>query len=254
MQQFKRFWCQKKKRMLKTTLLSLTILVFIDAFGQSKKSIEISIVGRYDRHADYVSNFAGRVYNDTNKLYGISYGFNIGYRRQVSKTISAYLGFGYFKLGIDKIKGSMPFNILGVRTGRSINNEDDDSTKLGYSTSKYHYNNLAFTVGLSKSIFLKDNLKFEVGVEGIGYYNFSQGYKLMNKYHYSTNNSKPIEFGVNASIGFFKEHNKFYFRPALLIPIYQNLKGDKVFFEDRNMNISKWFNGFGLTVRVGKYL
>ena len=240
--------------MQKINLFSLSLLFSLSSVGQVKRSVEVSITGRYDQHADYVSNFAGRVYNDTNRLYGISYGFNIGYRQQVSKTISAYLGLGYYKLGIDKIKGSMPFNSPGERTGRNISNEDDDSTNLGYSTSKYHYNNLAFTVGLSKVVSLKDNLKFEIGIEGVGYYSFSQQYELMNKYHYSTHNTKPLEFGINATIGPLKEYNKFYFRPSLLIPIYQNLRGDKVFYEDRSMTISKWFNGLGLTLRVGKYL
>ncbi|MBO9684717.1 MAG: hypothetical protein J7502_18955, partial [Flavisolibacter sp.] len=79
-------------------------------------------------------------------------------------------------------------------------------------------------------------------------------YKLMNDYHYTTTNAKPLEFGVNATIGLLKEYDKFYIRPALLVPIYQNLKGDRVFYEDRNMNISKWFSGMGLTLRIGKYI
>ena len=239
--------------MLKITLLSLTTLFFLDSFGQMKNSIEVSILGRYDQHANYVSNYGGRAYNDTNKLYGVSYGINIGFRQPVSKSIFTYFSVGYYKLRIDKIKGSMPFNIPGVRTSRSIINVDDDSTNLGYGTNKYHYNNLSFTIGLSKVFPLKENLKFEVSGEGIGYYSFSQGYDLRG-YHYSTNNSKPLEFGVNTSIGLLKDYNKFYLRPALLIPIYQNLKGDIVFSEERNMNISKWFDGLGLIIRIGRYL
>jgi len=69
--------------MIKISLLSLILLFFLASFGQRKSSIEVSILGRYDRHANYVSNFAGRAYNDTNKLYGTSYGINIGFRRQV---------------------------------------------------------------------------------------------------------------------------------------------------------------------------
>ena len=72
--------------------------------------------------------------------------------------------------------------------------------------------------------------------------------------YYSTKNRKPWEFGANAIVGILKEYKQFYFRPALLIPVYQNLKGDKVFYEDRNMNISKWFNGVGVALRVGKYI
>jgi len=240
--------------MHKTILFFLTILFFISASGQNKKSIEFSLIGRYDRHANYVSNFAGRVYNDTNKLYGMSYGTNITYRQKITKSISASLGVGYYRLGIDKIKGSMPFNSPGTRTARNID-YDDGMTNLLYSTSKYHYNNLAVTIGLSKTVQLKDRLYLDFGAEGIGYYSFSQRYRLFDgpKY-YSTTNSKPLEFGCNATFGILKDYKQFYIRPALLVPIYQNLKGDKVFYEDRNMSISKWFNGVGLTLRIGKYL
>jgi len=240
--------------MLKAILLPLTVLFFISAIGQNKRSIEFSLIGRYDQHADYVSNFAGRVYNDTNKLYGKSYGANITYRKRITKSISASLGIGYYRLGVDKIKGSMPFNIPGTRTGRNID-YDDGMTNLLYSTSKYHYNNFALTVGLSKTALLRSRLYLDFGAEGIGYYSFSQRYQLLNgKKYYSTSNAKPWEYGVNVTIGILQEYKKFYIRPALLIPIYQNLKGDKVFYEDRNMNISKWVNGIGVSFRIGKYI
>ncbi len=140
---------------MKVTLLSISILCFLSSFGQMKKSVEISILARHDQHADYVSNFGGRAYNDTNKLYGISYGINIGFRQRVSKSIFAYFSVGYYRLRIDKIKGSMPFNAPGVRAARNIINVDDDSTRLGYGTDKYHYNNLFLTIGLSKIFPLK---------------------------------------------------------------------------------------------------
>jgi hypothetical protein len=240
--------------MLKATLFSLTILFVISASGQNKKSIEFSLIGRYDQHAEYVSNFAGRVYNDTNKLYGMSYGANIMYRKKITKSMSASLGVGYYRLGIDKINGSMPFNIPGTRTARNID-YDDGMTNLLYSTSKYHYNNLTLTVGLSKTVRLKDRFYLDFGAEGIGYYSFSQRYQLLNgRKYYSTSNTKPLEVGVNTTFGILKEYTKFYVRPALLIPIYQRLKGDRVFYEDRNRNISKWLNGIGLTLRIGKYI
>jgi hypothetical protein len=240
--------------MLKGIFLPLAILLFIASSGQNKKSIEFSLIGRYDQHADYVSNFAGRAYNDTNKLYGMSYGATIVFRQKISKSFSASLGVGYYRLGIDKIKGSMPFNMPGTRTARSID-YDDGMTNLLYSTSKYHYNNLAVTVGLNKTTLLKDRLYFDFGAEGIGYYSVSQHYRLLDgKKYYSTSNSKPLEFGVNTTFGILKEYDKFYIRPALIVPVYQKLKGDNVFYENRKLNISKWFDGIGLTLRIGKYI
>lgn len=247
---------QLEKRSMKAILFLLTLLLFNSVNGQNKKGLEISVVGRYDRHAHYISNFAGRAYNDTNKLYGFSYGANLAYRQQVSKTFSIYIGFGYYRLKIDKIKGSMPFNIPGVRTGRNIDYTDSLGDLL-YSTTKYHYNNLAFTLGLNKTILIKHQLFLDFGVEGIGYYTISQRYKLVRNYnntkYYFTNNKKPLEFGVDGTLGVLKEYNKFYIRPAFIIPICQSLKGDKVFYEDKNMNIPKWFHGIGITLKVGKY-
>lgn len=240
--------------MQKVVQFLLLLLCFFSASGQNKTSIEFSLIGRYDRHAHSISNFAGRAYNDTNQLYGKSYGVNLAFRQKIARHISAFFGVGYYRLGIDKIKGSMPFGAPGIRTARNID-YDDGSTNLLYSTSKYHYNNLSVTVGFSRTVPLKERLSLDLGVEGLGYHTFSQRYRLFNGPNsYSTTNSKPLEFGANATIGILKEHKTYFFRPALLVPIYQNLKGDNVFFEDRNQNLSKWLNGIGLTLRIGKYL
>jgi len=239
--------------MLRQLLLLSTIVLFTAATGQTKRAVELSALTRYDQHADYVSNFAGRVYNDTNRLYGMNYGLNILGRQQLPKRYSLYLGIGYYRLGIDKIRGPLPFNIPGIRTGRNIN-YDDGITNLGYGTTKYYYNNLAFTLGLSKAIPLKNSFALDIGVEGIGYYTLSQRYELSRQRHYSTKNTKPIEFGANVLIGVTKEYKTLYLKPALLIPIYQNLKGDRVFYEDRNQNIPKWFRGIGFSLKLGKYL
>jgi hypothetical protein len=237
-------------------LVSLLFILFIcsTSFGQTKKSLEISFIGRYDRHANYVSNFAGRVYNDTNRLYGTSYGANGIFRRQITKTYSVYMGIGFYQLRVDKIRGPIPFNILATRTARNID-YDDGMTNLLYSTSQYHYNNVAITIGFDKEFLQKRTLRFDIAGEIIGYKTLAQKYRLMNgSKYYITHNNKPLELGININPGVIKEYTKFYLRPSLIIPIYQNLKGDKVFYEDGNMNISKWFNGIGLSLKIGKHL
>ena len=108
---------------------------------------------------------------------------------------------------------------------------------------------------LNKTFLLRSSFFLDYGVEGICYYTISQQYELLDgRKYYSTTNTKPVEFGVNMTFGILKEYKKIYIRPAILIPIYQNLKGDKVFYEDREMNILKWFNGIGVTLRIGKYI
>lgn len=224
------------------------------SFGQTRKSIEISFIGRYDKHAAYVSSFAGRVYNDTNRLYGFSYGINSIFRRKISKSNSVYFGIGYYQLRVAKVRGPIPFNIPGTRTARNID-YDDGMTNLLYSTSQYHYNNLAITFGLDKEFLLKRNFKFNIAAEVIGYKTLSEKYRLMNgSKYYVTHNNKPLEFGININAGVIKEYRNFYLSPSAIIPIFQNLKGDKVFYEDPKMNISKWLNGIGLSLKIGKYL
>lgn len=239
--------------MMRVFLFVIGIFHFTVAFAQNKKFIEFSSTVRYDRHGKYVSNFAGRAYNDTTSLHGMSYGASIQYRRELVKDLSVYLGIGYYRLGIDKIRGNMPFGAPGTRTGRNVD-YDDGMTNLLYSTTKYHYNNLALALGFTKSFPLNKQLDFEIGAEGIGYYSYSQRYDLNEGYRiYTARNPKKLEFGTNLLLGVCKDFNRFYLRPALLVPLYQNLKGDKFFYEDENLNIRKWFNGIGFSVRIGKY-
>ena len=179
-------------------LLFLSFLLFICSvsFGQSKRSIEISLIGRSDIHGNYVSNFAGRVYNDTNKISGFSYGVSGILRRKICKSYSLSFGIGYYQLRIDKIRGNIPFNIPGIRTGRNID-YDDGMTNLLYSTTQYHYNNLAFTFALDKEFLIKKSFKFNIVAEVIGYKTVSQKYRLLSGSNfYKTTNNKPLEYAM----------------------------------------------------------
>ena len=239
--------------MKKIFVLLLIFFICSITYGQNKTSFEISIVGRYDVHGKYVSNFAGRTYNDTNKISGFSNGINGMVRRKIFKTFFLSFGVGYYKLMVDKIKGNLPFNIPGIRTGRNIN-YDDGSTNLFYSTTQYYYNNLAFTFAIDKEFLITKRFKFNAAAEVIGYKTFSQKYRLLRgSTFYKTTNNKPLEFGVNLNVGFVKEYKKFYLRPSFIVPIYQNLKGDSVFFENTKMNIDNWFSGNGFLLKIGKY-
>lgn len=116
-------------------------------------------------------------------------------------------------------------------------------TNLLYSTTQYHYNNLAFTFAIDKEFLIKKSFKFNAAAEVIGYKTVSQKYRLFSGSNfYKTTNDKPLEFGANLNVGVVKEYKKFYLRPSLIVPIYQNLKGDRVFFEDTKMNISNSSN------------
>jgi len=242
----------RKKPMSRLLSLCIILFSFYSSYGQNSKSIEISLVGRHDLHGNYVSNFAGRAYDDTQKIRGVSYGINTHFRKKINKSYAISIGLGYYRLKIDKIKGSMPFGIPGVRTARSIN-YDDGMTNLGYATTNYFYNNLAATISLDKSFQINNSFSINVSPELIAYKTISQNYELYNEKHWKTKNNKPIEFGVNMNLGILKEYKTFYIRPSIIVPIYQTIKGDIVFYEDPKMEISKWFSGIGLSLKLGKY-
>lgn len=234
--------------------LTLILTLSIHSLSGQDSSFGIDLITRYDRHANYETNFAGRAYNDRHKLWGMSHGINLSYKKYFKQTSGFRVAAGYYRLGINKIEGPPPFNAPGTRTSRNIN-YDDGTTNLLYSTSKYHYNNLTLTFGLIKQFALGRQTVLELGGDLVGYYSFSQKYRLFDgPDFYKTQNRKPWEYGVNLNIGLIRRVNKYYVEPTLLAPIYQNLKGDKVFYEDPDMNIEKWFHGIGLCLTIGRFL
>lgn len=238
--------------MLRLLFLFLVLFSFGHSNGQKTKSFEFSLIGRQDLHGNYVSNYAGRAYNDTQKISGLNYGINLLFRKKLNKSYAISIGIGYYRLKIDKIKGSMPFGIPGVRTARSIN-YDDGVTNLGYGTTNYYYNDLAATISVDKSFKIKETFSFNISPEIIAYHTISQNYELYREQRWKTKNNKPLEFGVNLNVGILKEFKNFYIRPSVIVPIFQNIKGDIVFYEDPKMNISNWFSGIGLSFKIGKY-
>ncbi len=242
--------------MLKIYLSLATMLCFIAATGQTKRAFEFSFITRYDQHVkNHVTVKPGRDFNPATTLSGMSYGINIGYRHRLQKNYSLFLGLGYYELGIDKIRETTPSGSNpNVVYSREIQNVDH--TKIVHYTDKYQYNNLALTIGLNKIIPVKSKLALDFGAEAVAYYSISQRYHV-GEFHeppsFLAHDAKPLMFGFNGTAGILKEYKKFYVRPALIIPIYQQMGGDERFQEARSENISKWFSGLGATIRIGRY-
>jgi hypothetical protein len=233
-------------------MMILSLLGFCHpSFGQ-QKSIGIDFIGRYDRHANYTTNFGGRASNDDYILWGHSFGVTAFYRKQIKKKLFFGFSSGYYRLGVDKMEEKTGWR----RTSRYVDYRER-CCKVLYSTSNYHYNNFSFGLAVGKNFVL--NAKTQLDIEGdfITYSTFSQSYKLDTSNRttpYITHNHKRAEHGVNFIIGIVKVIDRYYYRPGLVVPIYQKLKGDREFFEDPDMNIEKWFDGIGLSVSVGRYL
>jgi hypothetical protein len=223
--------------------------------GQKTKSIELDFIGRYDKHADYTTRFFDGSYTNDTKLWGKSFGVNFNYLHSIDKCVNLKAGIGYYNLRIDKIGQPTPFNTIAK--GRSIGYQDPWGRLPSFATKKYHYNNLNLTVGVNynKPVFKK--MDFIIGGDLTYLYTFSQLYHITyDNIKYRTNNGKTLGFAVNSFLGVSHKFNKDknYISPKLFIPIYQQLYGDKVFGEDNSVRMTKWLNGIGMSVSIGKYL
>jgi len=232
----------------------VTLLTTSFVHGQKTKSVELDIIGRYDKHADYTTRFGNRSYTNDTKLWGKSFGFNLNYFHLINKKLNFKAGLGYYNLGIDKIRQTTPFNLIA--TGRNIDYRHPSGIYPLFATSKYHYDNLSFTIGLASERHLLKKLDFTIGGDLYYLYSFSQLYHISyDNIRYRTNIGRSLGFGANSYIGVVKKFNKDrnYISPKVIVPIYQQLHGDKVFGEDNGVKMDKWLNGIGFSVSLGKY-
>ena len=73
----------------KLLIVIATQLLTSIVYGQKNKRIELDIIGRYDKHADYTTRFGERSYTDDTKMWGKSFGFNINYLRSLNRQLNA---------------------------------------------------------------------------------------------------------------------------------------------------------------------
>lgn len=241
--------------MLKLFFSAVIMLFSTVLLAQNTKRIEFDLQLRYDKHADYTTRFFGRSFTDDIKLWGKSFGLNFNYFHPIHKRIFLKAGVGYYRLAIDKIRANSRFNIIA--TGRNIDYNHPLGISLLFSTKKYYYNNVNLAVGLGYNKPLHKKMNFVADTDFTYYYTFSQLYQInYDNIRYKTSNGKTLGISVNTSLGVSYKFNndKSYISPRLVIPIYQQLSGDKVFGEDSNIKMTKWFNGIGLSIAIGKYL
>jgi hypothetical protein len=190
------------------------------------------------------------------QLYGLSYGLSLHFRRIFNHRLSAALGFGYYRLGINKINTTQrPFS--GIAHSRPLDYIDHSSpfqTSLLYATPAYYYNTLSFSLSIEKSFPLTKGLFLDGGTGVTKYYTFSQRYQVPRKETFPTRNEKWLGTGASVCLGLSRHFNSMYVKPTLIIPVYQQIKSDEVFLEDPKLRLTKWFGGVGLAITVGKYL
>lgn len=223
--------------------------------GQKRKSIEVDAIVRYDKHADYTTRYFDRTYTNETKLWGVSCGANINFLQPLTDRLKLKIGVGYYKLVVDKVRQSTRVNTLSP--ARTINYNHPTGIEPLFATDYYYYNNLALTGGLAYEGKIKKQWNYNAGGEFTYLYTFSQLYNIKyDNSKYRTHNGKTLGFGVNTYLGIIRRfHNdRYYINPKIIIPIYQELRGDQVFGEDKKVKMDKWFNGAGVLFTIGKYL
>lgn len=241
--------------MCKLLVIIVTLLQTTIVYGQKTTSVEFDLFSRYDKHADYTTRFSDRSYTNDTKLWGKSFGFNINYVRPVYKHFNGKIGIGYYNLGIDKIRQTTPFNIIA--TGRNINYRHPSGILPLFATNKYHYDDLSFTLGLAYEKPIAKKANFIAGGDFNYLYTVSQLYHVTyDNIRYRTNNGRTLGFAANTYFGILRKFHgdKYYISPKVIVPIYQQIRGDEAFGEDQSVKMEKWLNGVGLSFTIGKYL
>lgn len=241
--------------MFRLSFFLLTIIVSTCSYGQTQKRIELELVGRYDKHADYIARYGDRTYTNDMKLWGVSGGIQFKYLQPVAKNFYLTLGAGYFRLGVDKIRSTTPWS--NNVSSRTIDYNHPTGIQPVFHTDKYRYNNFALSVGVNYELRLSTKTTLTFGGDYTYLYTFSQAYRITyDQAKYKTTDTRPLGFGVNAQVGILKKfaNNQYYLNPKLIAPVYQRLSGDQVFREDKDLKMSKWFNGVGCSVSFGKFL
>jgi len=99
---------------------------------------------------------------------------------------------------------------------------------------------------------LKRTWNYIIGGDFNYLYTFSQLYNISYDLKFRTNNGKTLGFGINSYLGVVRKlrNDKFYISPKIIIPVYQQLRGDQVFGEANKLKMVKWFHGIGLSLSV----
>jgi hypothetical protein len=241
-------------RLKKASFTIVTLLYANIVLGQKSHSLEVGVFDQFDKHADYTTRYGNRSYTDDLELWGKSFGFNFNYKRSLNKYFNAKIGLGYYQLGIDKIRYPTRFNTIG--RNRNIEYDHPLGIQLLFSTGKYHYDNINLSAGFFYQSRFENKENIIIGADFNYLYSFSQLYHInYDNIKFRTTNSRELGYSINTYFGFEKKFksSKYYLTPKILIPIYQNLHGDKVFGESSDITMEKWFRGIGLSFSVGKY-
>lgn len=238
------------KNFNKLLLVCLCFTNSIFLFAQKRnKEIEINPYVRFDKFPQFSYNYGGRYTTDFLKMTGNSYGLHLSYKYGLKKHFFLKAGLGYLKYKFDNL------NNTNSLTGKSHARPIDFVSPLliGYSTNKYHYNNIMMSTGIDKEFALNKGFKISASFDLTAYYTYSQYYHLTFKtfdgnQNFNKNNATLFGFSGTISTGITKQLNNLQIGPAIILPIFDSWRNDTVFLEDDKKGKNKWLNGVGVGI------
>ncbi|HET7118396.1 MAG TPA: hypothetical protein VFI29_18005 [Hanamia sp.] len=238
---------------MKCLFLFVSFLLSISARSQISKSksfLELSFHVRNEIQGHFISQYGTLPYKTDLKLSGTSLGVDLGYKMLFRKGWYIIPSIGYYKFEVDDITNkSIPATPFGTTKYRSIDYRPD-SIPIGYSTKKYHYNNLSLGIALGKEFMLNSKCQFTTDISFNYLLNYSQRYSV-GQAIYSTNTKKDLGYLVTGRLGANRTFKKIYIGANLLIPVYKEISKDKVLFDNPDEKFDKWFGGYGFLLKIG---
>ena len=162
-----------------------------------KNIIEFSFLETYNKQGEYSSQFGNVSYSNNLKLYGANVGFNVDYKRMIYDKMFAKVGAGFMRFAINKID-----NEIGTTKSNARPIDYPSNVFILYSTTKYHYNNIFYHLGLEKQFSLSSNLFLFAGADYFHAFTFSQKYYIPAvAIYYKTNRQRDFGDFFNLDFG-----------------------------------------------------
>jgi hypothetical protein len=237
-------------------MVLLKIIPSISIGQKPTPQIEINPYMRLDWYPEFSYSI-----NPTNTYFvnirGTGWGLNANYKLSVCKNLYLKAGVGYYRYSFNKIDS---YNAqFGKGSARVI--DFPSPLYVIFVTDKYCYNTLSTNIGIEKVFDFKKNWQISAGVTFTNYYTFSQSYHMTPDYpvgppnhRYRLKNNRYFGLTSSIELGLIKKTKQISIGPALILPVYNMWKQDKVFPKNENSAESnsdqrhKWFQGIGFGI------
>jgi hypothetical protein len=214
-----------------------------------KNIIEFSFFETYNKQGEYSSQFGNVSYSNNLKLYGTDIGFKVDYKRMIYDKMFAKIGLGIMRFAVNKIDNATPSTKSNARPIDYPSN-----VFILYSTTKYHYNNIFYHLGLEKQFNLAPNLFLFAGADYFHAFTFSQKYYIPAAgAYYKTSRRGDYGDFFNLDFGIIKKWKEMSIAPGLILPIFKKWKQNIAFKEDPTKSVSNWGGGIGISLNASFY-